>query len=123
MRKRGRADAVVPPDRVEEPAPGNDNRPEVSTSSGGATKPSIVTIKRKSRFGDAPDLTPEEYQRRGDAADALWRELVRRATANLFLAATMALTLCNVSGCASIAAYEASHPPYRFPKSYVGGGG
>ena len=24
---------------------------------------------------------PEELQRRGDAADALWRELVRRATA------------------------------------------
>jgi hypothetical protein len=22
--------------------------------------------------------TPEEYRRRGDAADALWRELVRR---------------------------------------------
>jgi hypothetical protein len=43
-------------------------------------KPSIVTVKRKSRFGDAPDLTPEELQRRGEAADALWRELVRRAT-------------------------------------------
>jgi len=28
-----------------------------------------------------PDITPEELQRRGDAADALWRELVRRATA------------------------------------------
>jgi hypothetical protein len=25
-------------------------------------KPSIVTIKRKSRFGDAPDLTPEELR-------------------------------------------------------------
>jgi hypothetical protein len=25
-----------------------------------------------------PDLTSEELQRRGDAADALWRELVRR---------------------------------------------
>ena len=43
-------------------------------------KPAIVTIKRKSRFGDAPDLTPEEYQRRGEAADALFREIVRRAT-------------------------------------------
>jgi hypothetical protein len=40
-------------------------------------KSAIVTIKRKSRFGDAPDLTPEELQRRGEAADALWRELVR----------------------------------------------
>jgi hypothetical protein len=40
-------------------------------------KLAIVTIKRKSRLGDAPDLTPEELQRRGEAADALWRELVR----------------------------------------------
>jgi hypothetical protein len=75
------------------------------------------------RFADLPDMTPEELQRRCDAADALRRGLVRPATANLFLAATMALTLCNVSGCASITAYEASHPLYRFPKSYVGGGG
>jgi hypothetical protein len=44
-------------------------------------KPSIVTIKRKSRFGDAPDLTPEEHQRRGEAAAALWHELVGQATA------------------------------------------
>jgi len=28
-----------------------------------------------------------------------------------------------VSGCASIAAYQASHPPYRFPVSGGGGGG
>jgi hypothetical protein len=25
-----------------------------------------------------PDLTPEEHRQRGDAADAMWRELVRR---------------------------------------------
>jgi hypothetical protein len=25
-------------------------------------------------------MTPEEHRRRGDAAEALWRELVRRAT-------------------------------------------
>jgi hypothetical protein len=31
-------------------------------------KSAIVTVKRKSRFGDAPDLTPEELQRRGEAA-------------------------------------------------------
>ena len=43
-------------------------------------KPAIVTVKRRSsRFGDAPDLTPEEHRRRGDAADALFREMVRRA--------------------------------------------
>ena len=33
------------------------------------------------RVVTSTDLTPEELQRRGDAADALWRELVRRATA------------------------------------------
>ena len=30
-------------------------------------------------FGEAPELMPEEHQRRGDAADALFREIVRRA--------------------------------------------
>ena len=50
-------------------APANDDR-----------KSAIVTArKRRSRFGDAPDLTPEEHRRRGDAADALFREIVRRA--------------------------------------------
>jgi hypothetical protein len=39
----------------------------------------IVTTRRKpGRFGAAPDITPVEHRRRGDAADALWRELVRR---------------------------------------------
>ena len=33
------------------------------------------------RLGDAPDMTPEEHNRRGDAADALWRELVRQVAA------------------------------------------
>ena len=43
--------------------------------------PAIVTAKRRAgRFGDVPDMTPEEHQRRGDAADALFREMVRRAT-------------------------------------------
>ena len=46
------------------------------------TKSAVVTAKRprSSRFGDAPDLTTEEHRRRGDAADALFREIVRRAT-------------------------------------------
>jgi hypothetical protein len=44
--------------------------------------PVIVRTKsrRASIFGDAPDMTPEEHRRRGEAAQALWRELVRRAT-------------------------------------------
>ena len=60
---------VIPPPH-HSASPANDDR-----------KSAIVTIKRKSRFGDAPDLTPEERQRRGEAADALWRGLVDRATA------------------------------------------
>jgi hypothetical protein len=78
VRKRGRADVVAPPTPVEEPKPGNDNRPAAATSPHDGTKSAIVTIKRRSRFRDAPDLTPEEYQRRAAAADAMWRELVRR---------------------------------------------
>jgi hypothetical protein len=40
-----------------------------------------VTVKRRgSRFGDVPDMTLEEHRRRGEAADTLFREIVRRAT-------------------------------------------
>ncbi len=50
------------------------SKPEASA--GDDRKSAIITIERKP--GDAPDLTPEEVQRRGDAADALWREIKRR---------------------------------------------
>jgi hypothetical protein len=63
--------------RVESPA--NDDGPTEPASPPAAS--AIITARRRGkRFGDAPDLTPEEHQRRGDAANALWRELVRRAT-------------------------------------------
>jgi hypothetical protein len=54
----------------------NDHRPEPAPTS------RIVTARSSPRkkFSDAPDLTPEEHQRRGDAANALFRELVRQAT-------------------------------------------
>lgn len=44
------------------------------------THPVIVTARnpRRGRFGDVPDMTPEEHEQRGDAAVALFRELVRR---------------------------------------------
>jgi hypothetical protein len=39
----------------------------------------IVTAKKpRARFGDAPDLSTEKHQRRGDAADALFHDIVRR---------------------------------------------
>jgi hypothetical protein len=68
-----------------ETSPANDGgKPEVPVGlslASNETSPAIVTARRPgARRVDVPDLTPEEYQRRGDAADALWRELVRRAT-------------------------------------------
>jgi hypothetical protein len=42
-------------------------------------KPAIMTIRRRGkRFADAPDMTPEEHRRRGDAADALFRRVTGR---------------------------------------------
>jgi hypothetical protein len=39
-------------------------------------KPAIVTARRPGRrYADVPDLTLQELQRRGEAADAPWREL------------------------------------------------
>jgi hypothetical protein len=66
----GTAQPSTPREAARVAPPANDDR-----------KSAIVTVRRRGRFGDAPDMTPEEYQRRGEAADALWRELVRRATA------------------------------------------
>jgi hypothetical protein len=38
-----------------------------------------VTIRKPGkRFADVPNMTPEERRQRGEAADAMWRELVRR---------------------------------------------
>jgi hypothetical protein len=48
------------------------------------TVPRIVTTspKRMTRFGPVQEIDAEEHQRRGDAAEALFKELVRRATWN-----------------------------------------
>jgi hypothetical protein len=54
----------------EDPTPANDDR-----------KPAIVSIRRTPTKILPPDLlaeTPEEHQRHGDAADAMWREIRRR---------------------------------------------
>jgi hypothetical protein len=59
--------------QAEEP-PANDDR-----------QSAIVTAKnpRRGRFGDVPDMTPEEHKRRGDAADALFREMKRQIAEKL----------------------------------------
>ena len=54
--------------------------PAIVTTTEPAT---IVTAKnphRRGRLSDVPDMTPEAHKQRGDAADALFRELVRQAT-------------------------------------------
>jgi hypothetical protein len=45
----------------------------------------IVTAKhpRRRSVPDVPDMTPEEHKRRGDAADALFREMKRQIAAKL----------------------------------------
>ena len=49
-------------------------------------KSAIVTAKNPHRrhgsFGDVPDMTPEEYKRRGDAADELFRRMKREIAAS-----------------------------------------
>ena len=55
-----------------------------ATAANDDPRPAIVTARRPRATVSLPDGllpdTPEEYRRRADAADALWRELVRRAT-------------------------------------------
>jgi hypothetical protein len=48
-------------------------------------KSAIVTIRSRkhTKNADVEELTEEELQRGADAAGALWRELVRRATSQL----------------------------------------
>jgi hypothetical protein len=55
------------------PAPANDDR-----------KSAIVTTQKPSSWhSDVPDMTEEEHRRRGDAADALFREMKLRISGAL----------------------------------------
>jgi hypothetical protein len=64
---RRRASEVAPPANPTPVTPANE-----------ASKSAIVTSRRRSRFGDASDLTPEELQRRRDAADAMFQDFKRQ---------------------------------------------
>ena len=58
----------------------------VAATNGDDRKSAIVTAKNPRRhgsFGDVPDMTPEEHKRRGDAADALFREMKRQIAAKV----------------------------------------
>jgi hypothetical protein len=79
-RKRDSLPREKPKPEPAPPPPANDDRKPPPP---GARKPAIVTARRPgARHADVPDLTPEEHQRRADAAAALFRELVRRAGGN-----------------------------------------
>ncbi len=74
-RKRAKAAAIEAPSIVTAGTKLKDAEPAATP------KPAIVTARRpRAPRNDVRDLTPEELQRRADAAGALWRELVRRAT-------------------------------------------
>jgi hypothetical protein len=64
------------------PPPANDDGPtEPAPCPAARTKSAIVTARKPGkRYRNVPDVTPEEYKSRGDAANALWREMQRRAT-------------------------------------------
>jgi hypothetical protein len=60
----------------------NDDRPVARTSVNDPPRSAIVTIRRRGkRFGDVPDMTPEEHKRRGDGADAMFQEMKRQIAA------------------------------------------
>ncbi len=65
------------PRRVSAPVTTSDEpKPAPAAPASSDRKAAIVTIKRPGkRYADIPDMTPEEHKRRGDAADAVWREL------------------------------------------------
>jgi hypothetical protein len=72
--------------RTPQPSTTQDERRDRAVTPGGKPKPAndyrksaIVTIRRPGkRFADVPDMTPEEHKRRGDGADAMFREMKRQ---------------------------------------------
>ena len=72
--------AIVTRAKKRKAAPASKQGP-VAAPAADDPKSAIVTVRRRKHAMHArllDDLTPEEVQRRADAADALWRELVRR---------------------------------------------
>jgi hypothetical protein len=65
--------------RKTKPCNDNHSKQEPALLPNEEKKSAIVTVRRRGkRFSDVPDMTPEEHQRRGDAAAALFRELKRQ---------------------------------------------
>jgi hypothetical protein len=80
------ASAIVTPAPLKKGPPRHvvrlrDQAPEKANGDGPEQprRSAVVEPKRASRtFGPAPDLDEEEHRRRGDAADALFREIAPR---------------------------------------------
>jgi hypothetical protein len=83
-RKRAKAASIEVPEIVTIPRE-KLRRAAKADQANDERKPAIVTAKnpRRSRFGEVPDMTPEEHKRRGDAADALFREMKRQIAEKL----------------------------------------
>ena len=68
------------PVAIEGPAVVTRRKPASKKAEAPAPAKSAIVTTRK-RGNDALDLTPEEHQRRGDAAEAMFREMKRRIAA------------------------------------------
>jgi hypothetical protein len=79
-RKRASGQGREPPPPAPEPA-NDDLKPAPPPAA--EKKPAIVTIRRKSRFGDVPELAPDEVRQRADAADATFQDFKRQIAAKL----------------------------------------
>ena len=85
-RLRGGGQAAAEVNHAARP-PAGDDQPstplgKTSTPANDDRKSAIVTARKPQNWhSDVPDMTPEEHQRRGDAADALFREMKRRIAA------------------------------------------
>jgi hypothetical protein len=83
------------PKRARKPKPAVELSVPIIVRRGGATealssetkprpKAAMVTARKPGKvYRNVPDLTEEELQRRRDAADAVFREVVRRTTAKV----------------------------------------
>jgi hypothetical protein len=63
------------------PAP--DNSGSAAPPAAAEQTSSVVTIRRKSRFGDVPELAPDEVRRRADLANDLFQDFKRQIATKL----------------------------------------
>ena len=77
------SDTLARPERAGEVHPSTPSGKAPAPANDGS-KSAIVTGRTPRTWrNDVPDITPEEHQRRGDAADALFREMKRRIAGTL----------------------------------------